>query len=258
MIMSRQAREISRTGLYHIIFRGINRQNIFEDERDYEKFLEIIRETKEKIEFKIYAYCLMSNHAHIFVGEESIGDISTIMQRILTKYAGWYNKKYQRSGSLFGNRFKSQSVERDSHLLSLVRYIHQNPLKAGIVDELSQYEWSSYNQYIGKCNGNIIDTNYILEMLSENREIAKDTFVEFHKENEIEVFEIGDSRKKTNEEIRRIIIKMLNGEEPHIIGTMPKNKRNEIIKKLIEQEGFSIREIERATGISRGVISRIK
>ncbi|MBN4063094.1 transposase [Alkaliphilus sp. AH-315-G20] len=220
--MSRKARGISHTGLYHIIFRGINRQNIFEEEKDYQEFTKVLKIVKEQLEFKIYTYCLMSNHGHIFIKEKSIGDISTIMQKTLTKYAGWYNKKYSRSGCLFGNRYKSQTIEVDNYILSLVRYIHQNPKKTGIVKELEKYKWSSYNYYLEKCEEDFVDTADILEMLSENKNVARNTFLEFHREAEKEVFEIGDSCKMSSEQIRRRIIKRLEGKELHVIGSMAK------------------------------------
>ncbi len=255
--MSRMPRELSKTGLYHIIFRGLNRQNIFEEESDFIILKDILRKTKEQNAYNIYAYCLMSNHVHLFIEENQTGDISYIMHRILTKYASWYNKKYMRSGSLFGNRYKSQPVENDGYLLSLLRYIHQNPLQAGIVKEIIQYKWSSYPDYIRRSKNGITDTEFIIEILSRNKGEARISFIDFHNEIEKDSFDIIDSRKRSEEKIRRRIMTLLDGKEPHIIGSVPKEERNNIIKILRVREGFSIREIERATGISRGIISRI-
>lgn len=256
--MSRQAREKSQTGLYHIISRGISRQNIFEEDEDYRYFLRLLEIVKQQNEFFIYAYCLMSNHVHMFIKEKETGDVSAIMHKILTRYAGWYNRKYLRSGSLFGNRYKSEPVEDDGYLLTLIRYIHQNPKKEGIVRELEEYEWSSYSEYIGKFQPYITDTDFILDIFSKNKETARNLFIKFHDKIEIEEFTIRNSRKMTEEQIRRRIMKVLNGREPHFIGTLKKTERNKIIKELKEKEGFSIREIERVTGISRGIISRIR
>ena len=136
--MSRLAREISETGLYHIVFRGINRQHIFECDKDYEKIIEILISIKQQMRFEIYSYCLMSNHVHILLNEKVKGNISLIMKRLLTKYARWYNIKYGRSGALIANRYKSKPVEVDEYFLQLVRYIHQNPLKANMVDEIGE------------------------------------------------------------------------------------------------------------------------
>ena len=89
--MGRQARQISQTGLYHVIFRGISRQNIFEEESDYEKLKEIIIKVKEETKMKVYGYCFMSNHVHLLIKEEQMGQISKIMTKILSHYATLYN-----------------------------------------------------------------------------------------------------------------------------------------------------------------------
>ena len=247
--MSRQARQYSQAGLYHIIYRGINRQNIFEEDNDYLKMVDTILNLKLEMKFSIYAYCLMSNHVHLLLKEHNMGDISIIMRRLLTKYAGWFNRKYERSGALIANRYKSQSVENDEYLLSVVRYIHQNPLKANMAISMSEYKWSSYHEYLNESV--LTDTQFILSMIDIKG------FKEFHQEEENELHEISDRIGKSEEYIRRRIIKIMNGKDPHDIGILPKCERNEIIKQLRENEGFSIRQIERATGTSRRIIAKV-
>ncbi len=173
--MSRMARQISQSGLYHIVFRGVNRQHIFEEEADYIKLKEILMNLKMDMGFEIYVYCFMTNHVHILLKEKEMGDISQIMKRLLTKYARWYNIKYKRSGALIANRYKSQPVEVDEYFLSVVRYIHQNPLKACMIKELSDYKWSSYNEYVHRESG-LADKEFVLEMINGTKE-----FEEFHK-----------------------------------------------------------------------------
>ena len=241
--MARQARQFSSTGLYHIVFRGMNKHDIFEEETDYRKMIEIIEKLKEEMNFSIYVYCLMTNHVHILLKEQKTGDIITIMKRMLTKYAMWFNFKYKRSGALIANRYKSEPIEVDDYFFSVVRYIHQNPLKAGMVDKIKKYKWSSYNEYINS-NG-ISDKKFILESLSLKE------FIEFHDVFEEEVFEVSNRTKKTDETIRREIIKQIKM-EPMEIGTLCKNERNAII--LLLKEKYSTRQIERITGISRGII----
>lgn len=248
--VGRQARQYSQAGLYHIIYRGMNRQNIFEEDNDYIKMANIIFDLKREMKFAIYAYCFMTNHVHLLLKESNTGDISIIMKRMLTKYAGWFNRKYERSGALIANRYKSQPVEKDEYLLSLVRYIHQNPLKANLSLALSDYKWSSYPEYLNKSV--LADTELILSM------IDRKGFEEFHQEEEKELHEVSDRIGKSEEYIRRRIIKLVNGKEPHVIGALPKSERNEIIKQLRINEGFTIRQIERATGVSRGIIARIE
>ena len=127
--MSRASRSYSQSGVYHILFRVVNQQSIFEEKTDYDKLKETILIVKEEMGFEIYAYCFMSNHVHIVLKEKKDKDISLIMKRILTKYARWYNLKYGRSGALIANRYKSVPVEIDEYFIHLIRYVHQNPIK---------------------------------------------------------------------------------------------------------------------------------
>lgn len=142
--MVRMARRLSITGIYHVILRGVNRYAIFEEEKDYKKMLQILVDLQEDIQFDIFAYCLLSNHAHLIIKETQPGEISLIMKRVLTRYAGWFNRKYDRCGILISNRFNSVPVETEKYLITLIRYIHQNPVKAGI-SSIDDYKWSSFN-----------------------------------------------------------------------------------------------------------------
>ncbi len=250
--MPRIARQYSQTGLYHVVYRGISRQNIFEEDSDYIKKINIISELKQEMQFEVYAYCLMTNHVHLLLKENSIGDISLIMKRLLVKYVGWFNKKYERSGALVANRYKSQPLETDEYLLSVIRYIHQNPLKANLVQALSDYRWSSYLEYLNKSK--LTDTRFILLMFNNSYE----NFRRFHEEEEKEIHEVNDRISKSEEYIKKRIIEITGNKQPHEIRLLPKVERNKVILQLRKAEGFSIRQIERATGISRGVIARIR
>lgn len=244
--MARAAREISKNGLYHIVFRGVNRQSIFEEISDYEKLRNILIELKKEMKYEIYAYCFMSNHVHIILKERAMGDISLIMKRILTKYSRWYNIKYQRCGALIANRYKSKPIDVDEYFLSVVRYIHQNPIKAKLVDNLAEYQWSSYIDYIKNKQG-LTDKELVLGMLT------KEEFIEFHKKEEKSIFIVDDRVKITDDEIRRKILKNV-GVDPKLIGKMEKSRRNSILKTLKNE--YSIRQLERVTGISRGIIHK--
>ncbi len=182
MSMPRKAREKSSTGIYHVMLRGINGQIIFEDNEDYEKMIQVIKEYKEVCGYEINAFCLMSNHVHLLIkeGKEVLG---IIFRRIGSKFVYWYNLKYRRSGHLFQDRFKSEEVEDDKYFLSVLRYIHQNPIKAGIVDNIRSYPWSSYKEYFNR-NG-ICDIGFGLSLFSENEKRAKELLDEFnHFEND--------------------------------------------------------------------------
>lgn len=254
--MSRQKRRFSQSGLYHIIFRGIGRQNIFEEPEDYKKLKEIIKKVLKETASEIYAYCFMTNHVHLFLKEKNYGDISKIMTKILSHYATWFNIKYLRSGALFSNRYKSEAIEDESYYLDLIRYIHQNPLKAGMVTSIEEYPYSSYREYtVGVSDLTNID--FTLDMLHENREIAVTQFKSFHDTEAVEEFEIIESNKQSPEAIRRIIKSEIAGDEPWQIKEYSKDKRNAVIKKLVFEKNISKSALERATGISRGTIIRI-
>ena len=114
------------------MLRGINQQVIFEDNEDYVKFIEVLCKYKAVSGYKVFAYCLMTNHIHILLKEEN-EPIELIIKRVGGSYAYWYNWKYYRKGHLFQDRYRSEPVENDSYFLTVLRYIHQNPVKANIV-----------------------------------------------------------------------------------------------------------------------------
>ena len=149
--MARQARKRSSTGTYHVMLRGIDKRDIFLDDEDRKRFIEGIIKAKECGGFKIYGYCLMDNHVHILIEEDE--KIGTSIKRITVGYVGWHNNKYERTGHLFQNRYKSESVETENYLITVLRYIHQNLLKAKMVTKLADYNWSSYNQYLSIYQG---------------------------------------------------------------------------------------------------------
>ena len=245
--MGRQARQLSGSGFYHVVVRGINHQHIFEDEGDYACFLEVLSELKEELVYEVHAYCLMSNHVHLLLREKRLGDISIIMKRLLTKYAMYFNRKYQRSGALIGSRYKSMAVEVDEYFIPLQRYIHQNPLKAGLVARLEDYPYSSYNEYIG--GGKLVTTALTLDMVERSEWIRMQQLVTE------EIFDASGRSGMSDDEVRRRIMSLTNGGEPHEIGKWEKKKRDLMLQKL-KADGLSIRQIERATGISRGVVAK--
>lgn len=245
--MSRKARTISESGVYHILFRGVNQQNIFEESSDFEKIKETIATVKQDLHFEIYAYCFMSNHVHIVLKEKNLGDISLIMKRILTKYARWYNIKYGRSGALIANRYKSVPVDIDEYFLHLIRYVHQNPLKAGITDEIEDYPYSSYVEYMK--GSKLTDTEFVLNMIS------LEEFIDYHQEIEELKFNVTDSKKKTDEDILMFLKKHYEIDNPKSISKFSKDDRDKILEELKKE--FTVRHIQRITGVSRGVITKV-
>lgn len=254
--MSRPPRQLSSTGLYHIIFRGMNRQNIFEETKDFEKLLTIINLTKDEYKFELYAYCLMSNHVHLFIKENVIGDIKKIMHKMLSSYVSWFNYKYERSGSLIGNRYKSEPVEDDAYYLELVKYIHENPVKAKLVNTADEYEWCSYSDYIND-KPTIVDTEFMLSMLAENKETALTSFIDFHESDSSCYFSISDRFRLTDSQAKNKIKSIIGKYSINDLVNLPKQDRDNFIRLIRADGNISIRQLERLTGISRGIISRI-
>ncbi|MCL2806870.1 MAG: transposase [Coriobacteriia bacterium] len=252
--MPRQARLLSETGIYHIIFRGVNRCHLFEEADDFEKMLELLTIAKEELGFELLAYCLLDNHAHLLLKEKSPGEITKVMLKLLSPYAFWFNKKYGRSGALIANRYRSERVEDDEYLLTLVRYIHQNPLLAGASRQIDGYRWCSFPDYaLGRSN--LTDTRFALEMFSTDKIKAIKEFRSFHDTLETKDYSYSREVKRTKEEMRQEFLSLLGEVEPSSLVGLPKPERDAILTSLRKQ-GFSIRETERLTGVSRGIIAK--
>ena len=244
--MPRQARRKSESGIYHIMLRGINQQQIFEDEEDGFRFLETLSKYKEQCGYEIYAYCLMGNHVHILL-KEGKENLTLVLKRIAGSYVYWYNWKYRRCGHLFQDRFKSEPVEDDAYFLTVIRYIHQNPIKAGICKNIDGYKFSSYNEYINKPN--LVNVDFCLGI------IDKEQFIEFNNEfNDDICLDIRDNDfRLTDDEALKIICKICKCKSVSDFQKLDKIKRNYYIEKLYKH-GLSIRQISRLTGLSRKIV----
>mgnify|MGYP003446948047 FL=1 len=247
----RCAREKSKTGIYHVMIRGINRQGIFLEAEDYDAMLKSFQHVVEKNKCDILSYCLMSNHVHLLLKEKDENS-SKAMQSIEVSYAWWHNERYERVGHLFQNRYLSVPVEDEAYLLGVLRYIHRNPIKAGIVKKLDEYKWSSYNAYLkGKDLRGIVTPVLILKLFDNNEKIAKEQFKEFMlMEDEKEYLDYKNSIRKTDAEVVDEIKNFLNGEAISVLQKMDRTERNEIIKRIKKIEGASERQIARVTGLT--------
>ena len=153
--MPRIARGLADNQIYHIINRGNRREVVFHDNYDYEKFLKLLIESKEKYAIKIYAYCLMPNHFHLVIYTKYADSLSQGMHWISSSSVRYYNKRYNISGHLWQGRYKSFIVQEDSYLLVLLKYVEANPKRARIVKDCIDYKYSSANNRI-KNNENLI------------------------------------------------------------------------------------------------------
>lgn len=256
--MPRIARQKSCTDVYHIILRGINKQDIFFDDMDRRKFLNELNDSKEKYKFNIYAYCLMDNHIHIMIKDNN-KQINKIMQSIAITYAMYFNRKYNRIGHLFSNRYNSRVVEDVYYILSLQRYIHQNPEKAGIA-KTNKYEWSSYNDYIE--GSQLVDRHFILNILSDNIEKAIQEFKKMNErplvlENVNDILEYEMVTKITDNEARRLIELKIGKDNFLNLDKYNSKIRNNFLKKILEIKGMSYLQTSRVTGINRKILERL-
>ena len=251
--MPRNLRIKSITGTYHVMIRGVNKRNIFIDDEDREKILQLISYYKNKYDIKIYAYCLMDNHVHLLLKDKV--NIDRYMQCIQTVYALYFNKKYKRIGHLFQDRFKSIPIENKKYLLECVRYIHQNPVKANIAT-INKYKWSSYNEYIKKEK--IVETKIVLELFGKNKKNAIDSYITY-----MNIINYKSELKNIIIEDKLDDIEAINFIEKLYCVKMSEIKnynridRNEILGKIKALNILSSRQISRITEIDRNIIRRL-
>ena len=176
--MARKARVEIEGGLYHVITRGNDRRDIFHSADDFAKFLSLLAKLKEQLPFFLYAYCLMSNHLHLLI-ERRTDKIGRIMHRLLTGYAQYYNRKYNRVGHLLQGRHKSVLCDSEMYMGELVRYIHLNPVKARIVAKPEEYPYCSHREYLGSRPEGIVDVDPVLRLFHARKEVARKEFERF-------------------------------------------------------------------------------
>lgn len=174
--MPRPKRMLLPGELYHVTIRGNNRQPIFFDESDHLEYLHLLREIIQRYATKLHAFVLMPNHTHLLVQPTQKDTFSTGLQTLHSTHAKYINRRYTRSGHLFQGRFHSKHVARDSYLLVASRYIHNNPVRAGMVHDPCLYPWSSVRVYTGELDrgssrdrliGRLTETTLILSLFGE-------------------------------------------------------------------------------------------
>ena len=167
---------------YHVTSRGNERKDVFKSRRDREKFLDYLASATDRYGAAVHAYCLMSNHYHLLL-ETPEGNLSEIMRHINGAYTTYFNIKRKRSGHLFQGRYKAILIEADEYLAELSRYIHMNPVKAGMVEKPEQHQWSSYRSFTGQCNGpEWLKTGFILGSFAKKEAVAREKYRSFVEE----------------------------------------------------------------------------
>lgn len=246
------------TKTYHIIIRGNNKQDIFLCDNDREKFLKLIKITKEKYKYKLYLFVLMANHVHMVVYDEN-NDISKIMHKLCSSYAKYFNYRYERVGHLFQDRYRSISINDEAYLFNLISYVHNNPCKAHI-GNLETYKWSSYKDYTNTGAIKITDTEFILKLFGEDKKKALNQFVLYNKkidDKEYLKLELETEGILTDEDAIQYIKSVTKIDNLMKILTFNTAIRNRYIYEISKIEGIQTGQISRIFGISKRTIMRI-
>lgn len=246
--MPRTARKKSNLCINHVILRGVNQQIIFEDDYDYMQFISILKYYKGLCNFKLYAYCLMNNHIHLLIEHTNV-NLDVIMKKLEVKFVKWYNHKYQRTGYLFQDRFKSEPVNDMKYFLTVFRYIHQNPLHAGLESALGSYPWSSYRDYL-ISDSSFIDVNKILNLFSTHKD-CMNYLQTTSNEKCMEYFSVP---RLSDADALKIIQQKTFCNSPSEFQRLDLLTRNRYLR-MLQNSGISVRQLSRLTGISRTSIN---
>jgi len=244
---------MSESGYYHVMIRGNNKEYIFESPQDKGKFMKIFKEKIELNDVAVAAYCLMGNHFHL-VAKAEIEELADFMKKITVSYASYYNLNRDRVGHVFQGRFRSETIESSQYLLGVVRYVHRNPLEAGLVESMEDWPWSSYTEYIAKSR--LLDSQ-VKESVAALFGSIKG-FKETHKDwDNNEYMDIAEVMKKR----RRIRAKGIYQEMLTQEGLAKEDLKNAdkhimygLATKLIKVYGFTQKETCEIMGVGRGVV----
>jgi len=266
--MPRQARVKSDFGIYHIMFRGNNKQNIFLDDEDRLQMISLLENLPRQYDYvtgklleskncDFFAYCLMSNHVHILMRELD-EDVDHAMKRLLTRYAHYFNGKYSRVGHVFQDRYRSEPCNDIGYFMVLFRYIHQNPVKAHISQSVAEYPWSSWNEFVN-CGKDIeyaegeVFTNVCNVRATLNRFPIGELAFLVNEPLPDDTDCIDDNQKMrihhSEEEVVSLLGEMWHVDSPSDFENLSGECQHEIIHEL-NRRGVTYRQIARHTGLS--------
>ena len=245
------------------MLRGVNRQQIFESDDDYMKFIMILHDMIAPIgdlkrplppRCAFFSYCLMPNHVHLLIQERE-EDLSAVVKRIASRYAMYYNNKYEHFGHLFQDRFKSEPVETYSYFLTLIRYIHQNPVAGKLCEKVEDYTWSSWHEFINGpkrmyaiCSTTLVLNRIPLEVLKVQVDIPLPKAQQVLDFDRYRGFAPDDA-------VIDFLKSTFDINNMKDIQKLPKPQRDEILKAA-KEFGASMRQLSRLTSISQYIISQ--
>ena len=245
------------------MLRGNERKDIFIDEEDKGKFIKIVFKKKADKAFKLYAYCIMDNHLHLVIQEQKEA-ISKVIKKIATSYAYYFNTKYKRVGHLFQGRYKSETIEDEPYLLSVIRYVHNNPQKAEITKK-EKYRWSSYSNYIDILNHHteIPEIKEVLEIFSSDTKKALKEFI--HYSNKYEDMNFLEMKEVIKSEIdEENVNQYINGylqsrnlKKEDLKRREHTTQKEDLIQQLTKRSNLSKRKIAILIGVNRETVRKV-
>jgi len=161
--MPRRRTQFAQGQYYHIYNRGVERRPIFREEENYLYLLRLVKEYTGELGVTVIAYCLMPNHYHVLVRQDGEKRAGLLPQLAFNRYTKAFNKRYGRTGTLFEGRYRSVWVDRTEYLFHLCRYIHANPVKAGLASRLEEWPFSNYLEWVQKRKGTLVDREFVAE-----------------------------------------------------------------------------------------------
>ena len=192
--MPRFPRSYLKTSFFHVITQGINKSYIFEKKEDIKYYIRLMYKLNKEHKIKIISYCIMNNHTHMLIETKNICELSKYMQRLNTKYAMFYNKKYNRVGYVFRDRYRAEGIYSEEQLYNCIRYIYNNPVKAGICGKAEDYPYSNY-----KVMDKEVNENYIFIDVDDSQKVCEEIIQEFLIKKGIEINELKKDKEKLKE-----------------------------------------------------------
>lgn len=232
--MPRPLRLEAEDAVYHVIARGNERKAVFRDDRDRQAYLDRLIRCRERFGLRLLAFCLMGNHLHLAI-ERGPVKLSRVMLTVQSGYTQWFNRRHRRVGHLFQGRYKAFLVEKGRYLLALLRYIHRNPLEAGLVERAEQFAWSSDRYYRRGKGPEWLDLDRVLPMLGPTHGLAVSRYRRLMAEEEAESYESlpGYARAIKGEKAFAQRILREAGETPIPISTLTEASVAAIVAKTL-------------------------
>ena len=192
--MPRIPRSYIKTSFFHIITQGIDKSYIFENAEDIKYYIKLMYKLNQEHEIKIISYCIMNNHTHMLVKTEKIKELSKYMQRVNGIYGKYYNKKYARVGYVFRDRYKAEGIYSEEHLYNCIKYIYNNPVKAGLCDKAEKYPYSNYKKIDKEVN-----EHYTFIDIDDDEKVCEEIIEKFLMRNKMEINNLKKDKIKLKE-----------------------------------------------------------